>query len=100
MRSRVHSTRDGVLIGNRCFIVGRVPLDEEFGGKRFAAHVLQAPLVRNVSGLAGSSGQIDPKDAAGKAVEAPRVGHSSPVCEVCQKATAGFVPFCVCFLSL
>ena len=55
-------------------VVRRVPLDEEFGRQRFAAHVLQAPLVGDVASLAGSGGQIHPQHPSGEAVKAPRVG--------------------------
>ena len=55
VRSRVHSARDWMLLSAGDFVIGGVPLHQQFGGEGFAAHVLQTPLVRNVPSLARPS---------------------------------------------
>ena len=59
MRGRVHASGDR-LLDVKDVVVRRVPFDKEFGGKGFAAHVLNAPLVGDVPSLAGPGGQIHP----------------------------------------
>ena len=85
VRSGVHASRDGVLVGGGLLVVRGVPFHEQFGGEGLAAHVVQTPLVWDVSRLAGSCRQIDPQDTAGKAVKAPRVGHDGPLARTTKK---------------
>ena len=75
-----------MLVSGGGFVIRGVPFHQQFGGEGFAAHVLQTPLVRNVTCLARPSGQIDPEDTARKAVEAPRVGHEGGLVRTTKKA--------------